>query len=142
MRTQPFSFTTPDGVELSCGALPWGELVAVDVDAKKIAWRVPLGITEGIGPAGETAGTSNLGGSMATASGLVFIGATNDRRFRAFDARTGTKLWETTLDASGAATPITYMGKDGKQYVVIAAGGGTSVGRKVMSDEVVAYRLP
>jgi quinoprotein glucose dehydrogenase len=142
MRTQLFSYTAPDGVELSCGALPWGELVAVDVDAKKIAWRAPLGMTEGIGPAGDNTGTSNLGGSIATQSGLIFIGATNDRRFRAFDARTGKKLWETTLDASGAATPISYMGKDGKQYVVIAAGGGTSVGKKVMSDEVVAYSLP
>jgi quinoprotein glucose dehydrogenase len=141
-RSGPFSFTTPDGIELSCGALPWGELVAVDVDAKKMVWRVPLGITEGIGPAGETTGTQNIGGSMATQSGLVFIGATNDRRFRAFDARTGKKLWETTLDASGAATPISYVGKDGKQYVVIAAGGGTSIGRKVMSDEVIAFRLP
>lgn len=139
---QPFGFTAPNGEQLSCGALPWGELVAVDVEARKIVWRVPLGITEGIGPAGDTTGTSNLGGSMATQSGLVFIGATNDRRFRAFDASTGKKLWEATLDASGAATPISYMGKDGKQYVVIAAGGGTSVGREVMSDEVVAFRLP
>jgi glucose dehydrogenase len=137
-----FSFTTPDGVDLSCGALPWGELVAVDVDAKKIAWRVPLGMTEGIGPAGESTGTLNLGGSIATQTGVVFIGATNDRRLRAFDAKTGKKLWETTLDASAAATPITYMGKDGKQYVVVAAGGGTSIGRKVMSDELVAFRLP
>ncbi len=141
-RQQPFTFTTADGVELSCGATPWGELVAVDTAAMKIAWRVPLGITEGIGPAGETIGTSNLGGSMATESGLVFIGATNDRRFRAFDAKTGKMLWEATLTASGAATPISYTGKDGKQYVVIAAGGGTSIGRKVMSDEVVAFRLP
>jgi len=137
-----FSYTTPDGVVLSCGALPWGELVAVNVDEKKIVWRAPLGITEGIGSAGDHTGTSNLGGSIATESGLVFIGATNDRRFRAFDASTGKMLWETELDASGAATPITYMGKDGKQYVVIAAGGGTSVGQKVMSDELVAFRLP
>jgi glucose dehydrogenase len=141
-RTQPFSFTTPDGVSLSCGALPWGELIAVDVDAKRIIWRAPLGVTEDIGPVGENTGTANLGGSMTTQSGLLFIGATNDRRFRAFDAKTGKKLWETTLDASGAATPVTFMGKDGKQYVVIAAGGGTSVGRKVMSDDVVAFRLP
>jgi quinoprotein glucose dehydrogenase len=141
-RAGPFSFTTPEGVELSCGALPWGELVAVDVDAKKIVWRVPLGTTEGIGPAGDSTGTSNIGGSMATQSGLVFIGATNDRRFRAFDAKTGKKLWETTLDASAAATPISFMGKDGKQYVVIAAGGGTAVGRKVMADDIVAFRLP
>jgi quinoprotein glucose dehydrogenase len=137
-----FSFTTPDGVDLSCGALPWGELVAVNVDAKKIVWRVPLGITEEIGPAGEDTGASNLGGSIATHSGLVFIGATNDRRFRAFDAKTGKKLWETLLDASAASTPITYMGKDGKQYVVIAAGGGTAIGRKVMADDLVAFRLP
>ena len=137
-----FSFTTAAGINLSCGALPWGELVAVNIDTKKIVWRVPLGLTEGIGPKGETAGTSNLGGSIATESGLIFIGATNDRRFRAFDAKTGRKLWEATLDASGAATPITFMGKDAKQYVVIAAGGGTSIGQKVMSDSLVAYRLP
>ena len=138
----PFSFTTKDGINLSCGATPWGELVAVDVQAKRIAWRVPLGETEGIGPKGLSIGTSNLGGSMATKSGLIFIGATNDRRFRAFDARSGKKLWETTMDASGASTPISYVGKDGKQYVVLAAGGGTSVGQKVMSDALVAYRLP
>ena len=60
----------------------------------------------------------------------------------AFDAKTGRKLWDTTLEASGAATPITYMGKDHKQYVVIAAGGGTTVGLKQMSDTLVAFRLP
>lgn len=138
----PFSFTTPQGVNLSCGALPWSELVAVDVDTKKIVWRSPLGMTEGIGPKGETTGTSSLGGNVATQSGLVFVGATNDRRFRAFDAKTGRKLWETTLEASGAATPVTYMGKDGKQYVVLAAGGGTAIGQKQMSDTLVAYALP
>jgi len=137
-----FSFTTPEGINLSCGATPWSELVAVDTESKKIVWRAPLGITEGIGAKGLTAGTSSLGGNMATKSGLIFVGATNDRRFRAFDAKTGRKLWETTLEASAAATPISYMGKDGKQYVVVAAGGGTSVGQKVMSDALVAYRLP
>ena len=71
---------------------------------------------------------------MATRSGLVFIGATNDRRFRAFDAKTGKKLWEATVDASGAATPITYMGKDGRQYVVIAAGGPGNAKRTTPSD--------
>jgi len=122
--------------------LPWGELVAVNVDEKKIVWRVPLGKTEELGPAGEHTGSDNIGGSMATESGLVFIGATSDRRFRAFDAKTGNLLWETQLEAGGNATPITFMGKDGKQYVVIAAGGGTPAGRKVMSDTVVAFRLP
>jgi len=137
-----FSFPGPNGVSLSCGALPWGELVAVNVDTKKIAWRVPLGVTEELGAKGLKTGTSNLGGSIATKSGLIFIGATNDRHFRAFDAKTGKMVWDTMLEASGAATPITYMGADGKQYVVIAAGGGTSVGQKLMSDTLVAYRLP
>ena len=138
----PFSYTTPEGINLSCGALPWGEMVAVNTQTKQIAWRAPLGITEGIGAKGLTTGSSNLGGSMATKAGLVFVGATNDRRFRAFDTRTGRKVWETMLEASAAATPISYLGKDGKQYVVVAAGGGTSVGQKVMSDALVAYRLP
>jgi quinoprotein glucose dehydrogenase len=137
-----FNFTTADGISLSCGALPWGEMVAVNVETKKIVWRAPLGMTEGIGAKGETTGSPNLGGSLATKSGLVFIGATNDRRFRAFDAKTGRKLWETSLEAGGSATPISYTGADGKQYVVIAAGGGTSVGQKLMSDTLVAYRLP
>lgn len=142
-RSAPaFSFTTPNGVNLSCGATPWSELVAVDTQEKKIVWRVPLGITEGVGSKGFAAGTSSIGGNMTTKSGLIFVGATNDRRFRAFDAKTGRKLWETMLDASAAATPISYMGKDGKQYVVVAAGGGTAVGQKQMSDTLVAYRLP
>lgn len=137
-----FSFTTPDGINLSCGALPWSEVVAVNTETKKIVWRSTIGITEGIGPKGLTAGTSSIGGNMTTGSGLIFVGATNDRRFRALDAKTGKRLWETTLDASAAATPISYMGKDGKQYVVVAAGGGTSVGQKNMSDTLVAYTLP
>lgn len=139
---QPFSFTTPDGINLSCGATPWSELVAVDTESHKIVWRAKLGITEGIGPKGSEAGTSSIGGNMATRSGLIFVGATNDRRFRAFDARNGKQIWETTLDASAAATPVSYMGKNGKQYVVVAAGGGTSVGQKQMSDTLVAYALP
>lgn len=141
-RNQPFTFTTPEGVTLSCGALPWGEMVAVDLKKRNIAWRVPLGLTEGIGPNGENTGTSNLGGTLTTRSGLIFVGATNDRRLRALDARNGRKLWEATLEASAAATPITYLGSDGKQYVVVAAGGGTSVGQKQMADTLVAYRLP
>lgn len=141
-RNQPFTFTTPDNITLSCGALPWGEMVAVDMKAKKIAWRVPLGITEGIGPKGLTTGTSNIGATLTTATGLVFVGATNDRRLRALDGKTGRKLWETTLDASAAAAPISYMGSDGKQYVVVAAGGGTSVGQKQMADTLIAFKLP
>src|SRR5207249_6820734 len=85
-------------------------------------WKAPLGKLDGLK---EKTGTPNLGGSIVTAGGLVFIGAAMDSRFRAFDAKTGEELWATELVASAHATPITYLGKKtGKQFVVIAAGGG------------------
>ena len=84
-----------------------------------------------------------LGPVRVTAGGLVFIGATNDHRFRAFDAKSGTELWVADLPASGHSTPVTYMGKDSKQYVVIAASGGTAIGGgRPLSDALVAFRLP
>ena len=138
----PFSFTLKEGVHLSCGATPWGELAAIDVRSRKIAWKVPLGMTVALGAKGAETGAPNLGGVLATKSGLVFVGATNDRRFRAFNAKTGKKLWEAELEASAHATPITYRGADGKQYVVVAAAGGTSAGGPEMSDTLVAYALP
>ncbi|MBL8139120.1 MAG: PQQ-binding-like beta-propeller repeat protein [Acidobacteria bacterium] len=137
-----FAFALDAQTSLPCSAPPWGEMVAVNVNSGEIAWRVPLGITEALGDKGLTTGTRNLGGSIATASGLVFIGATNDRRFRAFDARSGKVLFTAELDASGHSTPISYLGKDGKQYVVIAGAGGTAVGSRRMSDELVAFALP
>lgn len=101
-----------------------GELVAVELSTGKIAWRVPLGTLEDeYGAAGRESGATNIGPSLATRSGLIFIGATADERFRAFDARTGKMLWETRMSASGVAGPMTYVGRDGRQYVVIAAGG-------------------
>jgi quinoprotein glucose dehydrogenase len=101
-----------------------GELVAVELATGKIAWRVPLGTLEDeYGAAGKESGATNIGPSLATRSGLVFIGATADERFRAFDAKTGKMLWETKMSASGVAGPMTYVGRDGRQYVVIAAGG-------------------
>jgi glucose dehydrogenase len=117
-------------------------LVAVDVNKQSIAWRVPLGQTLALGEKGRSTGAPNLGGNIVTASGVIFIGASNDRRFRAFDAKTGKMLWETELEASAHATPVSYLGKDGKQYVVVAAGGGTSAGGPEMSDTLVAFRLP
>ena len=112
----------------------------------EIAWKATLGINPflaELGDVGIKSGARNLGGNIATASGLVFIGATNDKRFRAFDARNGRELWVTELPASGHSTPVTYMGKDGKQYVVIAASGGTNVGAGLpISDALVAFRLP
>jgi quinoprotein glucose dehydrogenase len=127
-----------DEHHLPCQQPPWGELKAIDVNTGKIAWSSTLGITEGIA---EKTGAPNIGGSIATAGGVVFIGGTNDSRFRAFDSATGAELWMAKLEASGHATPITYRGKSGRQYVVIAAGGGgffSATG----ADVVAAYALP
>lgn len=140
-RVPPFSFPTDDG-HLPCAATPWGELVAVDVNRLDVAWRIPLGTTPSLGKKGSNTGAANLGGSIVTAAGVVFIAATNDARFRAFDARSGKLLWEAELPASGHATPITYIGKDGRQYVTVAAAGGTSAGSKRLSDALVTFALP
>jgi quinoprotein glucose dehydrogenase len=113
-------FTDPDGFPAITP--PWGTLTAIDMNRAAIAWQVPLGEVPGSGL--TATGSENYGGPVVTASGLVFIGATNyDRKFRAFDARTGTILWEDTLPAAGNATPTIYE-VGGKQYVAIAAGGG------------------
>ncbi len=86
-------------------------------------------------------GTPSLGGSIATVGGLVFIAGTNDARLRAFDADSGRELWADRLEASGHATPMTYRGKSGRQFVVIAAGGGGYLSRTT-ADVVAAYALP
>jgi len=146
-RSTAFSYRLPGGALVPCYAPPYGALVAVDVNKGEIAWSSTLGINEALaelGDAGLKSGTKNLGGNIATASGLVFIAATNDRRFRAFDARTGKELWAAELPAGGHATPITYLGKDGVQYVVIAASGGGPASTPLLpvSDSLVAFRLP
>ncbi len=119
---------------------PWGTLSAIDLDAGEIRWSVPLGelaelTKRGIPPTG----TENYGGPVVTAGGLVFIAASKDEKFRAFDKRTGEVLWEATLPAGGYATPSTYEA-GGRQYVVIAAGGG-KMGTK-SGDAYVAFALP
>jgi quinoprotein glucose dehydrogenase len=125
-----------------CSAPPFGELVAVDVNNGAVAWRVPLGVFDGLTAQGVgRTGTPNIGGTIATASGLVFIGGTIDGRFRAFDADTGAMLWETMLDASAHATPMTFMGRDGRQYVVIAAGGAGLLASRP-GPNIVAFALP
>jgi quinoprotein glucose dehydrogenase len=130
-----------------CQAPPWGELVAVNVSTGDIAWRTPLGSFEELDALGVPAtGTPNRGGPIATAGGLVFIGASQDARFRAFDARTGKVLWVADLTENGRTVPITYLGKNAKQYVAINAGGGRPVARKVDEDKiggrVHVYTLP
>ena len=128
-----------------CTRPPFGSLVAVSLRTRAILWNVPLGNSEGFQKLGvkfpsDIQGTINLGGPITTASGLIFIGATFDRYFRAFDITDGRELWKAALPAGGKATPMTYLGADGRQYVVIAAGGdGKAWG---WSDEVVAFALP
>jgi len=114
----------------------------VNLHDGSIAWRVPLGIVEELALKGlKDTGTPNLGGAIVTATGLVFIAGSNDSRMRAFDARTGGTLWETTLPASGHATPVTYLGpRSGKQFVAIAAGGGGYLS-PTYSDSLVAFAL-
>ena len=114
-----------------CIEPPHGELFGINLATGEIAWRVPLGTLEDdYGEAGKDVGATNIGPSLATRSGLLFIGATSDERFRAFDQRTGALLWQAKMSASGVAGPMTYVGRDGRQYVVIAAGGpGTAAYR-------------
>jgi quinoprotein glucose dehydrogenase len=121
---------TPDG--LPCTPPPWGTLVAVNLATGGIAWTVPLGAMGGV------PGSPNLGGPIATAGGLVFIGATLDRKVHAFDVETGRELWSADLPAGARATPMTYEA-GGRQFVVIAAGGGGPFGA---GDAIIAFALP
>ena len=104
---------------------PWGTLNAINLNTAEYEWRIPLGEFPELADHGmKNTGSENYGGPVVTAGGLLFIGATDfDKKFRVFDKSTGELLWETTLPFSGNATPITYE-VNGKQYVVIAAGGG------------------
>ncbi len=126
-----------------CQKPPWGFLTAIDMNTGEFKWRSVLGVIDALTARGiAPTGTANLGGSMVTAGGLVFIGATNDSRFRAFDKETGKELWTTRLAASAHATPATYLGKKTKkQFVVIAAGGGNKYSNG-FADELVAFTLP
>jgi glucose dehydrogenase len=144
-RTSAFGpyarFWNPE-THIPCQNPPFGELVAVNVNTGEIAWRVPLGTIPELEAKGiKNTGSVNLGGSIATASGLIFISAANDGLFRAFESRTGKELWAEKIDAPGYTVPITYRGRDGKQYVVITAGGGGYFASPT-SDSVIAFSLP
>ncbi|HEX7136309.1 MAG TPA: pyrroloquinoline quinone-dependent dehydrogenase [Vicinamibacterales bacterium] len=119
---------------------PWGTLNAIDLNAGTIRWRIPFGEYPELAAKGmKNTGSDNYGGPLATAGGLLFIGATNfDRKFHAYDKLTGALLWETTLPAAGNATPATYS-IDGRQYVVIVCGGGKNGAPS--GSSIVAFTL-
>ena len=127
--------------QLPCQQPPWGELTAVNVNTGEFAWRVPLGVTDSLPADKQKTGRPGNGGTIATAGGLVFVGATDDSRFRAFDARTGKELWTVKLGGAAEATPITYQGRDGRQYVVITSTGGGFFNNPVTDDSVTAFAL-
>jgi len=102
---------------------------------------VPLGVTDTLPADKQRTGRANLGGSIATAGGLVFVGATDDARFRAFDAKDGRELWAVKLGGSAVAVPSTYQGRDGRQYVVVIGTGGSFTGAPITSDEITAFAL-
>ena len=147
-RTGPYLDMSPSGrfrdpaTHLFCNQPPWGELVAINVHTGEAAWRVPLGVTDSLPAEKQNTGRPGEGGSIATASGLVFIGASDDSRFRAFDAKDGKELWSVKLGASAESVPITYMGKDGRQYVAVIGTGGGDAAAPVTSDELRVFALP
>jgi quinoprotein glucose dehydrogenase len=118
---------------------PWGTLNAIDLNTGDYLWRVPLGEYPELTKKGvPVTGTESYGGPLATAGGLVFIAGTRDGKIRAFVKRTGKIVWEYQLPAGGFATPITYE-CDGRQYVVIAAGGGRGL---PAGGKYIAFALP
>ena len=127
---------------LPCNPPPWGALTAVDLVTGEVRWEVPLGSYPELSevPQAREWGSLNYGGALATAGGLVFIGAARDTMLRAFDTDTGKMIWRAELPASAQATPMTYRTRSGRQFVVIAAGGHSAL-RTKMGDYVVAFAL-
>lgn len=136
------SLLSPLGIP--CSEPPWGKLMAIDLAKGEVLWQKPLGSVHEMAPLplpfDINWGTPNLGGALMTAGNLVFIGATMDRRFRAFSADSGEILWQHTLPVDATASPMTYQ-RGGRQYVVIAAGGHHMYQRST-GDYIIAFALP
>lgn len=125
-----------------CQQPPWGEFWAINVNTGDVAWKVPFGVEPELDAKGiHGTGTLNFGGSIATAGGLVFIAATRDQIFRAFDAATGKVLWQSKLETGSYTVPMTYQGKDGRQYIVLTVTGG-SFYDTTAGDSIAAFALP
>jgi quinoprotein glucose dehydrogenase len=114
-----------------CQKPPWGRLIAINSSTGDIVWQVPLGITEQLPEGKQNTGRPALAGAIVTAGGVLFIASSDDNRFRAFDVKTGKELWVTKLARRGNADPITYRGRNGKQYVAVIA-----------TDTLMTYALP
>jgi quinoprotein glucose dehydrogenase len=129
--------------DLPCGSPPWGTLTAVDMEKGTIRWQVPLGSMQNFGGkhGAVPPGSISLGGPISTEGGLVFVAGTTDARIRAFNVETGEELWSAPLPAAGNATPMTYE-VNGKQYLVIAAGGHQRIPEEPLGDALVAFALP
>ncbi|MDB5455944.1 MAG: quinoprotein glucose dehydrogenase [Caulobacter sp.] len=125
-----------------CHKPPWGELVAVDVNTGEVAWRSTLGVTDAFPPGKQDTGRPANAGPIVTAGGLTFMGGTDDHRFRAFDTGSGKELWTYSLDYSAHATPMSYLGKDGRQYVAIVATGGSYLNSPGGGDSLLVFALP
>ena len=139
---QRWKFWDPDRF-WPCQQPPWGELTAVDVNTGDIAWRVPLGEFAELKALGvPKTGVPNIGGTMVTAGGLVFVGGTVDNMFRAFEARTGQELWATNVGAAAHAVPISYQGRDRRQYVAVMVSGGGYLGDPIVPAKLMVFSLP
>lgn len=131
VRGQSTAFANPM-TGWPCQQPPWGELAAINLNTGDIAWRIPFGRVDSLEALGVmNTGSINIGGSVATAGGILFIGASTDARVHAYESKTGKLLWETKVSANAQANPVTYMGKNGKQYLAIEAG-----------DSLIAFALP
>ena len=127
-----------------CSAPPWGTLDAIDLEAGKVLWSVPMGTTRNMAPFPFwwIKGLPGFAGPIMTESGLIFSGVTNEHALRAFSLETGEELWKTELPTAGNALPMTYqVSETGKQFVVIAAGGHWS-GGSPPGDYIMAFALP